>query len=323
MKKTGEILKQAREERGLSLNEVGLALKISNRVLTALEEGDLSRLPAKTFLRGFVQSYANYLKLNSDEVLAVFREEMGTTQPQPIPPVGEEKIQIEAAPVPEQESEPVQEKRATAPLRRTNSSLKGIFISVVCLVLVACIYMIKRVIERYQRETVTEVVEVVSPLPIGEESVSAVTDEPAPSPEPPPAVVEAPTPPVTQPPAAPAPEPKPAPTSPQEEKVAAVTPTPTPSPPKPEEKKIEDPPRPPARPLELVIEALDSVEIEYTNSLSGKSEKIRMSADQVHTIRGQQGMRLKVSNGGAVNVILNGKDMGVAGDLGKPATLSY
>ncbi len=54
MKKTGEILEKAREEKGLSLHEIGLSLKISSKVLKAIEEGDEAHLPAKTFLRGFL-----------------------------------------------------------------------------------------------------------------------------------------------------------------------------------------------------------------------------------------------------------------------------
>src|SRR3954468_17398638 len=84
MKRTGEILRKEREARGLSLHEIGLSLKINSKILKAIEDGDTTQLPAKTFLRGFVQSYAAYLKLNVEEVLRVFAEEMGSTRPQPI-----------------------------------------------------------------------------------------------------------------------------------------------------------------------------------------------------------------------------------------------
>ena len=83
MKKTGELLKKARESKGLSLHEIGLSLKINSKVLKAIEDDDQKNLPAKTFLRGFVQSYAHYLKLNMDEVMALFAEEMGSTRPAP------------------------------------------------------------------------------------------------------------------------------------------------------------------------------------------------------------------------------------------------
>lgn len=75
MKQVGEILKKEREKQDLSLHEIGLSLKINTKILKALEEGDQKQLPAKTFLRGFVKSYAQYLKMNPQEVLAAFDQE--------------------------------------------------------------------------------------------------------------------------------------------------------------------------------------------------------------------------------------------------------
>ena len=84
MKKTGEMLKKAREEKGLAINEIGLSLKISSKILKAIEEGDAAHLPAKTFLRGFVQSYATYLRMDVDAVMSSFYEEVGSTRPKPL-----------------------------------------------------------------------------------------------------------------------------------------------------------------------------------------------------------------------------------------------
>lgn len=81
MKKTGQILREARQAQGISIQEVSVHLKINNRILRALEEGDREQLPAKTFLRGFVRSYSQFLKLDENEILALFQSEMGTTHP--------------------------------------------------------------------------------------------------------------------------------------------------------------------------------------------------------------------------------------------------
>lgn len=74
--------------------------------------------------------------------------------------------------------------------------------------------------------------------------------------------------------------------------------------------------------MELIVEALDSVEIEYS-SQTGKSQKIRLSAEQVHTFKSRSGLKISFSNGGAVNLIVNGKEVGIPGDLGKSINLSY
>lgn len=83
MKITGELLKSERIKKDLSIQDVAYALKLSVRIITAIESGDTDDLPAKTFVRGFVKSYADYLKIDSDAVLKQFQEEMGSTHPVP------------------------------------------------------------------------------------------------------------------------------------------------------------------------------------------------------------------------------------------------
>ncbi|MCC2679303.1 MAG: hypothetical protein K0R29_1879, partial [Pseudobdellovibrio sp.] len=87
MRITGELLKSERLSQGLSVQHVAASLKLSVKIINAIEAGDGSQLPAKTFVRGFVRSYAEFLKLNPDVVLRQFQEEMGTTSPLPkVPP---------------------------------------------------------------------------------------------------------------------------------------------------------------------------------------------------------------------------------------------
>lgn len=64
------LLRQAREERGLSLGEVSAYLKLTVRQLEAIERGDLSVLPGQTFARGFVRNYARFLDLDPGLFLA-------------------------------------------------------------------------------------------------------------------------------------------------------------------------------------------------------------------------------------------------------------
>jgi cytoskeleton protein RodZ len=83
MKITGELLKSERIKKDLSTQDVAYALKLSARIITAIESGHIEELPAKTFVRGFVKSYADYLKMDSTAVLKQFQEEMGSTHPVP------------------------------------------------------------------------------------------------------------------------------------------------------------------------------------------------------------------------------------------------
>ena len=100
MKITGELLKSERIKKDLSIQDVAYALKLSSRIIQAIENGDTDELPAKTFVRGFVKSYADYLKIDSDVVLKQFQEEMGSTHPVPktmAPPIGQQNDSLTPA----------------------------------------------------------------------------------------------------------------------------------------------------------------------------------------------------------------------------------
>lgn len=67
----GRRLREEREARGISLGEVAHALKFSLRQVEALEADDYSALQGATFQRGFIRSYARYLKLDAAPLLAM------------------------------------------------------------------------------------------------------------------------------------------------------------------------------------------------------------------------------------------------------------
>jgi cytoskeleton protein RodZ len=59
----GATLREARENMGMSVEEVAIRLKFAPRQITALEEENFERLPELTFVRGFVRSYARLLQI--------------------------------------------------------------------------------------------------------------------------------------------------------------------------------------------------------------------------------------------------------------------
>jgi len=65
-------LRQEREKRGITIEQVASATKIAVRVLHCLEADQYSELPAKPFIRGFVISYVRFIGLDSKEVLTRF-----------------------------------------------------------------------------------------------------------------------------------------------------------------------------------------------------------------------------------------------------------
>jgi cytoskeleton protein RodZ len=65
----GEKLRQAREERGISISEVAEQTRISPHYLDSIENDDYRTLPGGIFNKGFVKSYAKYVGLDENEAL--------------------------------------------------------------------------------------------------------------------------------------------------------------------------------------------------------------------------------------------------------------
>lgn len=68
----GEKLKNRREERGLSLDDVSLKLRIRRQFVEALEEERWDAFPGETYLKGFLRSYAEFLNLDPRELLECY-----------------------------------------------------------------------------------------------------------------------------------------------------------------------------------------------------------------------------------------------------------
>ncbi len=62
----GYSLRSARERQGIGLPEAELATKIRAKYIRALEEEDFDALPADTYARGFLRTYADYLGLDGE-----------------------------------------------------------------------------------------------------------------------------------------------------------------------------------------------------------------------------------------------------------------
>jgi cytoskeletal protein RodZ len=86
----GEQLRQARQDRKLSLEQASHATHIRIHYLQALEAGDFSQLPSRAHARGFLRAYAGYLGLQAEALLAQLNGEP-LTQPagEATPEVGE------------------------------------------------------------------------------------------------------------------------------------------------------------------------------------------------------------------------------------------
>src|SRR3546814_352276 len=74
--RTGDRLRLAREEAGLSLADVATRTRITQRHLAAIEKSDFSELPGRTYVTGFARAYARAVDLPEAEIGAAVRQEL-------------------------------------------------------------------------------------------------------------------------------------------------------------------------------------------------------------------------------------------------------
>lgn len=75
MKTVGSILKEAREAKRLTFEQVETATKIRAKFLAGIEADDYGSLPSLSYAKGFVKNYAEYLGIPTGTILAFFRRQ--------------------------------------------------------------------------------------------------------------------------------------------------------------------------------------------------------------------------------------------------------
>ncbi|SEI57523.1 cytoskeleton protein RodZ [Allopseudospirillum japonicum] len=72
IKRPGEILRAAREARGWTQEEVCQKLNLLPSYVPALENHEFDILPGKTFVRGYLRTYARLLDIGPDEIMTAY-----------------------------------------------------------------------------------------------------------------------------------------------------------------------------------------------------------------------------------------------------------
>jgi len=75
----GAQLKQERERKGVTLEDISLTTKIGTRMLRALEEGHFDQLPGGIFNKGFIRAYARCLGMDEEQAIADYLIATGVT----------------------------------------------------------------------------------------------------------------------------------------------------------------------------------------------------------------------------------------------------
>ncbi len=82
----GNVLKEAREEKGLTLDVVEQKTNIRKKYLQALEDENFNIMPGRVYAKGFLRNYAGFLGLDPNPLLHAFDEK------NPVPEV--EEVQV-------------------------------------------------------------------------------------------------------------------------------------------------------------------------------------------------------------------------------------
>lgn len=84
MESIGEKLRLARERNSLTIDQVARETHVAKRFLKALEDEDFSAFPGETYAMGFLRNYSEYLGLNAEELVGIYRNIKIQEQPLPM-----------------------------------------------------------------------------------------------------------------------------------------------------------------------------------------------------------------------------------------------
>ena len=77
----GRELREAREASGQKLEDISKSLRIKYEFLESIEDGNYDCLPGLTYTIGFIKSYAQFLGLNVNESIALFKTQADILEP--------------------------------------------------------------------------------------------------------------------------------------------------------------------------------------------------------------------------------------------------
>lgn len=312
MKSIGKTLREAREQLSLSIEDVAKSTKIHPYKLTAIEEDDRNLLPARVFAIGLIKSYARELKMDMkliDELCQkAYAKESSTPADNPLTPTTSPPSQE-----PPQETQPVGLFQISKPFAFL---LSLAFI----LALLLSIYFVAQKMESYSQEEAqaNSILDFEQDVSDNETQNEATQSSAEPTAQEPATAQDAPTEPLLK----------------------KETPDQTTNEPEPVEVEFEDDnnfeaesanttnamdsssPVVSLSDQKLTIKALDKVRIEIIWS-DGYNQGLILKRNESKTIIFSSPIRVRIDNGGAVEMSFNEKHQGVPGLLNKPIEIKY
>jgi cytoskeleton protein RodZ len=302
MSSVGEALRRERLRRNLDLEAVSRELKISPRMLEAIEAEQFEKLPGGVFAKSFVRQYARLLGLDEEDLAGEVQRALGPAPELPLARLAGNGKAASPIPLPRvQEWEAVSEKRRFS----WSSPLPALALFVVVIMGCSGIYawwQRTRHPVLAQSSSAQSTAKIVPPPPAVAQPVSAPPAAPPAAPE-----QSAPTP--AAPPANAAQQPAPA--------------TPT----APAEGAAEQAPPPqsalPSNPNAAVrVQVTADEPVWLAARTDGKYLfSGTLDANQSRTLEANNDVVLRLGNAGGVTILLNGKPIGSVGPKGQVRTV--
>jgi cytoskeletal protein RodZ len=85
MESVGQYLRQQREAKAMSIEEVARATRVPMSSVERLESDQFDELPGEVFVRGFMKSYARAVGIDADDVLARYTASRRVAWVTPLP----------------------------------------------------------------------------------------------------------------------------------------------------------------------------------------------------------------------------------------------
>lgn len=298
----GNYIRRAREGKSVSIEQVAYATRISLKMLRALEEDDHTALPAPTFVRGYLQAYAKYVRIDTQDLLLRYQHHLATAPDSKRGAIRSHYLYVR---------ERYQEKRRLVlviVLFATMLSVAGTY------------FFLKAQREKHKRLAKTaeqiqksEDVKPATPLAVTTEAVTTKdaakpsekaaekpSDKPAEKAADKPAEKTAEAPPAPAP-ATPAPTPAP----------VAAAPTPAPAPKVVETKPAEAPPPAPAgesKNYQVQLKATEDVWFRYQTD-EEEVKDLTLRTGKIMTLKANKVVKIFSGNLGALKATLNGKEL--------------
>lgn len=91
MESYGNLLKKSREEKGLDIDSAARETSIAGQYIQGLENEDNGAFPGEAYMLGFLRNYSEYLGLNPDTLLNLYRAKKLQESPVPVELYAREK----------------------------------------------------------------------------------------------------------------------------------------------------------------------------------------------------------------------------------------